>query len=137
MYDYRSDRCLLYSGVSVGPEQIRYRIVTEPGRILPLFTFLCEEIPGMCVWSSFIRVRSSFPKDAPGSGTGRIMMCSDNSHTCRHVPGILRGKRLSRIQPCRRDRTGCSTGQDVKSCREHDMCKSNHDFSQVHLAFLL
>jgi hypothetical protein len=77
VYDYRKGCLLLYSGVRVGPALFRCRVAPEPGCIVLLFTFLCEEIPGMCMeWSSFIRVRGSFPKDAPVAGTGGVTVRS-------------------------------------------------------------
>ena len=92
-----------------------------PGQILLLFTFLCEEIPGMCMeWSSFIRVRGLFPKDTCEEGTWGVMVRSPDWYSNRSVPGILRGFpapvvsmgspwHLSWIchsctQPCRSDR---------------------------------
>ena len=71
VYDYRKDCFLLYSGVRVGPALFRCMNAPEPGRMVLLFTFLCEEIPGMCMeWSSFIRVRGFFSKDTTVAGTG-------------------------------------------------------------------
>jgi hypothetical protein len=77
MYDYRRDCSPLYSGVRAGPGQYHCRSATAPGQILLLFTFLCEEIPGMCMeWSSFIRVRGLFFRDTDEEGTGDIMVHS-------------------------------------------------------------
>ena len=82
VYDYRKDCFLLYSGVRAGPEHCRCRVAPVPGRILLLFTFLCEEIPGMCMeWSSFIRVRGFSSKDMPVAGTGGVMVRSLDWHS--------------------------------------------------------
>jgi hypothetical protein len=91
VYDYRRDCILLYSGVRAGPDQCRCRIAPVPGRILLLFTFLCEEIPGMCMeWSSFLRVRGLFPKDNPVARN--IMVRSHDWCVRRLMPGILQGR---------------------------------------------
>jgi hypothetical protein len=92
VYECRRDCFLLNSGVRVGPVLSWCRVAPGPGPLLLLFTFLCEEIPGMCgEWSSFIRVRGSFSKDVPVAGAGGVMMHSHDWHPCNPVPGIRRG----------------------------------------------
>jgi hypothetical protein len=120
VYDYRRDCIPLYSGVRAGPEQCRCRSAPVPGCILLLFTFLCEEIPGMCMeWSSFIRVRGCFLRIVPVEGTG-VMVRSHEWQSRRLVPGFQReyparmvsmgspwhlpGIWYSRTQPCRSSR---------------------------------
>lgn len=97
-------------------------VAPVPGRMLLLFTFLCEEIPG-CAWSghrSYGCVAFS-KKDARPEGRGRVMVRSHDWLSYRPVQGIQqefpvpwvsmgspwhRGEVLrSRTQPCRNGRT--------------------------------
>ena len=75
----------------------------------------------MCMeWSSFIRVRGSFPREAGEDLAGGVMVRSHDRGCSGPVPGIRRqfpapvvsmgspwhpvGKEHSRTQPCRSDR---------------------------------